>query len=76
MIFSVSSQEIYAPNESTTEGYSTVVPETGLSCWHCDAANMTECESFGKQKNCLDNAQSCMIEVRKRNGNLESVIIY
>jgi hypothetical protein len=68
MILSVRPQVIYAPT--------TAVPETVLSCWHCDAANITECESVGKQKDCLDNAQSCMIEVRKRDGNLESVRIH
>ena len=63
----------YAPDPATTEETTTIVPNTGLSCWHCDAKNMTECESIGEQKECADNAQVCMVEVRKRNGVLESV---
>ena len=65
----------YAPDPATTEETTTIVPNTGLSCWHCDAKNMTECESIGEQKECADNAQVCMVEVRKRNGVLESVSI-
>jgi len=45
----------------------------GVSCWHCDAANMTHCMEIGMQKNCPENAQSCMVEARKRGGQLESV---
>merc|ERR1712037_943195 len=63
--------QTYAP--PTTEETTTIVPNTGLSCFHCDAANMTECQEIGEQKACADNAQVCMIEVRKRNGVLESV---
>ena len=45
----------------------------GVSCWHCDAANMTHCMDIGMQKDCPENAQSCMVEARKRGGQLESV---
>jgi len=51
----------------------TTVPFNGLSCFHCDAANMTHCEEIGEVKPCQDNAQSCMIELRKREGEVESV---
>jgi len=64
--------QTYAPPGSTEET-TTIVPNSGLSCFHCDAANMTECAAIGEQKACADNAQVCMIEVRKRNGVLESV---
>ena len=57
----------YNPDDPTT------APATGLSCFHCDAANMTHCEAIGEMKPCMDNAQSCMIEVRKRNGYMEQV---
>ena len=49
-----------------------VVPD-GISCWHCDAANMTHCMDIGMEKPCPENAQSCMVEARKRGGQLESV---
>ena len=49
-----------------------VVPG-GISCWHCDAANMTHCMDIGMEKPCPENAQSCMVEARKRGGQLESV---
>ena len=54
------------PDTTTAEA-----PE--ISCWHCDAVNMTECDSIGAMKPCLGENQVCMIEVRKREGELEQV---
>ena len=34
---------------------------------------MTHCRDIGEMKQCPDNALSCMVEVRKRDGDLESV---
>ena len=65
VIVAVLGQAGYNPDDQT--------PPPGLSCFHCDAANMTHCEAIGEMKPCMDNAQSCMIEVRKRNGYMEQV---
>ena len=40
--------------------YSTV---TDLSCFHCDARNLTECLEIGESKPCLDSQQSCMVSI-------------
>merc|ERR1711971_1393540 len=45
----------------------------GISCFHCDAANFTQCYEIGMQKPCAENQGSCMIEIRKRDGVMESV---
>ena len=60
----------YAPTDfpDTTTGDS-----SAISCWHCDAVNMTECDNIGAMKPCLGENQVCMIEVRKREGELEQV---
>ena len=50
-----------------------VFPPDGISCWHCDAKNMTHCMDIGEEKPCPENAQSCMVEARKRDGQLETV---
>merc|ERR1712210_249059 len=42
-----------------------------ISCWHCDAVNMTECDMIGAMKPCLGENQVCMIEVRKQEAELE-----
>jgi len=34
---------------------------------------MTECRGIGEMKMCPENSLSCMVEVRKRDGDLESV---
>ena len=34
---------------------------TDLSCFHCDARNLTECIEIGETKPCLDSQQSCMV---------------
>ena len=34
---------------------------------------MTHCREIGEMKPCPDNALSCMVEIRKRDGDLESV---
>ena len=44
-----------------------------FQCWHCDAPSMEECEKIGVYRTCPHNAQSCMIETRKRNGIMEQV---
>ena len=45
-----------------------------VSCFHCDAANMTHCEQIGEEKPCLaDVPMACMVEVRKRKGKIEGV---
>lgn len=44
-----------------------------LNCFHCDAKNITHCDEIGMMKPCLDNEQTCMIELRKRGGLVESV---
>jgi len=63
----------YAPTDfpDTTTGDS-----SDISCWHCDAVNMTECDNIGAMKPCLGENQVCMIEVRKREGELEQVKKY
>ena len=42
-------------------------------CVHCDAANFTQCYEIGMEKPCAENEGSCMIEIRKRDGVMESV---
>ena len=44
-----------------------------LSCFHCNAKNFTHCEEIGEVKQCLDNEETCMIELRKRDGIVEGV---
>ena len=62
----------YAPTNfpDTTTGDSS---GSDIACWHCDAVNMTECDNIGAMKPCLGENQVCMIEVRKREGELEQV---
>lgn len=70
----IGSNAQYAVTTTPTTPDVTTVPEfDGLGCFHCDAPNMTVCEEIGKLKKCPENAQSCMIEIRKRNGEMESV---
>jgi len=45
----------------------------GISCFHCDAKNYEECAKIGKWKACPENAGVCMVEMRKRGGEIESV---
>jgi len=45
----------------------------GISCFHCDAKNYDECAKIGKWKACPENAGVCMVEMRKRGGEIESV---
>ena len=47
-----------------------------IQCWHCDAPNMADCQKVGMYKTCPHNAQSCMIETRKRNGIMEQVRLF
>merc|ERR1711990_1242692 len=61
----------YNPNP-VDPGPDPVIPD-GISCFHCDAANMTHCMDIGEMKACPENAQSCMVEARKRGGELESI---
>ena len=64
-------------NKNSIKNY---VPDTeipiiaAVSCFHCDAANMTHCEQIGEEKPCLaDVPMACMVEVRKRKGKIEGV---
>ena len=61
----------YAPTASVPQTTTGEFQE--VSCWHCDAANMTECDMIGEMKPCLGENDVCMIEVRKREGELEQV---
>lgn len=65
----------YNPTIDVPTTEATTMPMTGLSCFHCDAMNMTHCEDIGATKPCPENAQSCMIEIRKREGQIEQVLI-
>merc|ERR1711970_716577 len=70
----LSAGENYANLESTTLPIlSTSAADTGVSCFHCDAKNMTHCRDIGEMKMCPENSLSCMVEVRKRDGDLESI---
>lgn len=44
-----------------------------IQCFHCDAANFTSCYEIGMMKPCAENQGACMIEIRKRDGVMESV---
>ena len=66
--------EGYSDQGGVTFDYEDFVPDLDLSCFHCDAKNMTHCLDIGESKPCAKNAQTCMIEVRKRNGILEGVL--
>ena len=66
----------YAPGDPNNPGNpgNPGAPEfDGIGCFHCAAKNMTHCEDIGMFKECPENAQSCMVEIRKRDGELESV---
>ena len=66
---SVFSQGQYTPPDPTPPPV--VDP---INCFHCDAANMTHCTEIGEEKPCqTDVPMACMIEVRKRDGAIESV---
>merc|ERR1712025_579669 len=66
---SVFSQGQYTPPDPTPPPV--VDP---INCFHCDAANMTHCTEIGEEEPCpTDVPMACMIEVRKRDGAIESV---
>ncbi|CAG5113777.1 Oidioi.mRNA.OKI2018_I69.chr2.g7867.t1.cds [Oikopleura dioica] len=61
----------YAPTASVPD--TTTGEFREVSCWHCDAVNMTQCDMIGEMKPCLGENDVCMIEVRKREGELEQI---
>lgn len=64
------------PTEPPTEpptALPTLIVDAGLSCWHCDASDIFSCLQTGQSKTCLDNEQSCQVEIRKRDGRDEKI---
>mgnify|MGYP000316539540 CR=1 FL=1 len=53
----------------------TIPPQSDslLSCFHCDAENFEKCQKIGKMKQCGGEGDVCMIELRKRDGNVSQV---
>ena len=47
----------------------------GLKCFTCDELNSADCAANGEVKNCEANEDSCILEMRKRNGLVEQVRI-
>merc|ERR1712131_496230 len=45
----------------------------GIGCFHCDAPNFEDCYKIGKYMDCAENEGACMVEIRERDGKLESV---
>merc|ERR1711937_689769 len=41
-------------------------PVGGLTCWTCHANSFEECERFGREQKCMDNEESCELEIRER----------
>ena len=44
-----------------------------FQCFHCDAPNFEDCYKIGKYMDCAENEGACMVEIRERDGKLESV---
>merc|ERR1712130_139408 len=52
---------------------STEMVGNGRKCFHCNSKSFTECQETGQYKQCLGDTDVCMVELRKRNGNIRKV---
>ena len=65
---------VFSQNNYTPDPPNPPVVVDPINCFHCDAANMTHCQDIGEEKPCpTDVPMACMIEVRKREGQIEGV---
>jgi len=60
--------DVTSPEETTRR-----LQDPPIWCWTCNAKNAGECRREGKFEQCMDNEQVCEIEIRKRDGRMESV---